>query len=64
MQTKHAQLELLSVSDACARLGVSPTTLKRWEKAGRISALRTPTGHRRYHRIDVDALLRHREVSA
>lgn len=49
--------ELLAVGDAAAALGVSVDTLRRWERAGRISALRTPTGHRRFRREDLDQLL-------
>lgn len=59
MQTKHASNndDKLSVGEAAAILGVSTYTLRRWEKRGRISSLRTPTGHRRYGRADVEALL-------
>ncbi len=61
MQTKHTvfaqeDLDLLSVGPAAAMLGVSPDTLKRYEKAGRIACRRTPTGHRRFRRIDVERL--------
>jgi excisionase family DNA binding protein len=47
----------LSVGQAAAIAGVHPDTLKRWEKAGRISSARTPTGHRRFRLEDVQALL-------
>ncbi|MBM4708699.1 MerR family transcriptional regulator [Prescottella equi] len=59
MQTKHAspEEEYLPVGEAAALVGVSTDTLKRWEKAGRISSRRTPTGHRRFARTDVLALL-------
>ena len=49
--------DLLSVGQAAAVAGVHVDTIKRWEKAGRIAALRTPVGHRRYRRSDVEALL-------
>ena len=62
MQGKHAESSFLTVGEAAKRVGVSRDTLKRWEADGRIHALRTPTGHRRYHVKDVDNLLR--EVSA
>lgn len=48
---------LLSVGEAAALAGVHADTLKRWERAGRITSLRTPTGHRRFRRSDVEALL-------
>ncbi|MBN9374602.1 MAG: helix-turn-helix domain-containing protein [Cellulomonas sp.] len=59
MRTKHAadHDELLSVGEAAELLAVHPDTLKRWERAGRIEALRTPTGHRRFRRRDVEHLL-------
>ncbi|MCV7230720.1 MerR family DNA-binding transcriptional regulator [Mycolicibacterium komossense] len=59
MQTKHASSggDRLSVGEAASLLGVSADTLRRWEKAGRITSLRTPVGHRRYNRADVEALL-------
>lgn len=59
MQTKHAGLpaEYMTVGEAAALCGVHPDTIKRWEQRGRITALRTPTGHRRYLRTDVEALI-------
>lgn len=59
MQTKHALIygEHLPVGAAAALIGISADTLRRWEKAGRISSVRTPTGHRRFKRDDVLALL-------
>ena len=38
-------------------LGVTVGTIRRWDKDGRISSFRTPTGHRRFRRDDVLALL-------
>ncbi|MEU9805486.1 helix-turn-helix domain-containing protein [Mycobacterium sp. NPDC050853] len=59
MQSKHASFsgKMLSVGEAAATLGISTDTLKRWEKAGRIRSLRTPTNHRRYRQSEVDELL-------
>jgi len=39
---------------AAHRLGVSTRTLERWEKAGKITACRTPSGHRRYDTDSID----------
>lgn len=36
---------------------VDPKTVSRWAKAGRISAIRTPGGHRRFRTSEVRALL-------
>ena len=47
----------LSTQEAADAAGVSKRTLYRYEKAGRIGSLRTPGGHRRWRREDVEALL-------
>lgn len=60
MRIEHARQDagLLTIGEAAAILGVHPDTLKRWERAGRIKvAIRTPNGHRRFRRGDVEALL-------
>ena len=49
----HDDKPLLSVSEAAALLGVSISTLQRWDKSGHLPALRTPTKRRRYRRSDV-----------
>jgi excisionase family DNA binding protein len=65
MQDKHPAIsaEHLPVSAAAALIGISADTLRRWEKAGRITAVRTPTGHRRFRRTDVLELLTAGEVA-
>jgi excisionase family DNA binding protein len=45
--------ELLTIREAANQLHVHPDTLRRWEKAGHLVALRTPTGHRRFSRADI-----------
>lgn len=37
--------------------GVDPKTVARWADAGKIAAIRTLGGHRRYRPSDVEALL-------
>ena len=39
---------LIRISDAAEALGVSITTLRRWEKTGKLNSHRTQAGHRRY----------------
>lgn len=39
---------ILTISEAAAVLGVSVTTLRRWEKEGKLAPERTRAGHRRY----------------
>jgi diguanylate cyclase (GGDEF)-like protein/excisionase family DNA binding protein len=46
----------LSVSDAAEALGVSSNTLRRWADAGRIKAIRTAGGHRRFLASEVRRL--------
>ncbi|WP_207654701.1 helix-turn-helix domain-containing protein, partial [Sulfobacillus sp. hq2] len=41
---------LVSIREAAKALGVSMTTLRRWEAEGRLMAEHTPGGHRRYWR--------------
>lgn len=47
---------LMSIGEASEYLNVSIDTLRRWEKKGRISPLRSPGGHRYYSKDDLDAL--------
>jgi len=45
---------MLTIEEAAERLGVSTITLRRWEKAGKITATRTQGGHRRYALADIE----------
>ena len=45
----------LSLRDACRVLDVSDTTLRQWADSGYLRVYRTPGGHRRFLRDDVDA---------
>jgi excisionase family DNA binding protein len=56
---KHEQdggMGLLGVREAARRLDVHENTLRRWEKAGLIRAVRLPTGVRRFREEDVERL--------
>lgn len=44
---------ILNLEEACKHLKVSKSTLRRWEKEGKMTSIRTPGGHRRY---DIDEL--------
>ena len=50
--------EWLSLRDACRMLDVSDTTLRQWADAGHLRVYRTPGGHRRFLRQDVESLTR------
>ncbi|NHM25880.1 IS607 family transposase [Desulfofundulus sp. TPOSR] len=54
---KHDLEVYLPMRKVCEILGVVPITLRRWEKAGKIKAIRTPSGQRRYARSEVLRLL-------
>lgn len=47
---------LVPISEAAKYLGVSVMTLRRWDDSGKLPALKSPGGHRYYHR---DALERY-----
>jgi excisionase family DNA binding protein len=48
----------LTPQQVAQRLAVSPKTIARWSKAGRLAHLRTLGGHRRYDPGMVDRLAR------
>ncbi|MGV2387627.1 MAG UNVERIFIED_CONTAM: MerR family DNA-binding transcriptional regulator [Microcystis novacekii LVE1205-3] len=45
--------KLITIREALDLLGVSIKTLRRWEKQGKISPIRTYGGHRRFQRGDL-----------
>lgn len=47
----------LSPRDAAEKLGISPDTLRRWEREGLIQCERTPGGQRRYREDDISSML-------
>ena len=53
----EAAEEWLTVHEACALIGVSPATLRRWSAAGDVQAFTTPGGHRRFARSTILGLL-------
>jgi putative resolvase len=44
----YNQLMKIGIREAAKELGVSTTTLRRWDRSGKLVAEKTPTGHRRY----------------
>ncbi|WP_201546732.1 IS607 family transposase [Psychrobacter lutiphocae] len=53
---------LLSIKQAADRLGVSVSTLRRWDETGVLVAQRTPKGHRRYDLSKINPNLTHSKV--
>ena len=49
--------EALTPSEVAGIFGVDPKTVTRWAQNGKISSFRTPGGHRRYWRSDVEAYM-------
>ncbi len=48
---------LLTPAEVAALFRVDPKTVTRWAKAGKLSAIRTLGGHRRFRESEVRALL-------
>lgn len=49
--------KLLTLEETKKILNVSKSTLQRWDKSGKLSALRTEGGHRRWKQSDIDKIL-------
>ena len=47
----------LNTAAACRHLSISVPTLRRWLKAGKVSAKRTPTGGLRFRKSELDELI-------
>jgi excisionase family DNA binding protein len=54
---------LLTPAEVAALFRVDPKTVTRWAKAGKLSAIRTLGGHRRYRAAEVYALLEGLQVA-
>lgn len=46
----------VSIGEASRLVGVSITTLRRWEREGKVASTRTPGNQRRYSIEDIEAL--------
>jgi len=58
-ETREALKAYLTVGAAASFLGVSTTTLRNWDRSGKLKAHRHPiNGYRLYRREDLEALLR------
>ena len=49
---------LLTPAEVAALFRVDPKTVTRWAKAGKLTAIRTLGGHRRYRQSEVQALIK------
>jgi len=50
--------KLLTPAEVGALFRVDPKTVTRWARAGKLTSVRTPGGHRRFREDEVLALLR------
>ncbi|SHI45591.1 DNA binding domain-containing protein, excisionase family [Nocardiopsis flavescens] len=49
--------ELVTPGEVAALFGVDAKTVTRWALSGRLPGVRTPSGHHRFRRHDIDRLL-------
>ena len=55
---------LMTPAEVAALFRVDPKTVTRWADSGKLTAIRTLGGHRRYMRSEVEALLTGHTTSA
>lgn len=58
MKVPDPNEKLMTPQEVAQLFRVDPKTVTRWAKAGKLSAFRTPGGHRRYREIEVRSLLK------
>ncbi|MGA1159114.1 MAG: BldC family transcriptional regulator [Candidatus Nanopelagicaceae bacterium] len=56
-ESSSGQEILLTPSEVATLFRVDPKTVTRWAKAGKLTAIRTLGGHRRYRSSEVNSLL-------
>jgi excisionase family DNA binding protein len=62
MMTASERNELLTPAEVAVLFRVNPKTVTRWARAGKISAIRTLGGHRRFRREEIESVLRSEEA--
>lgn len=55
--TIQVESDLLTPAEVAALFRVSPKTVTRWARSGKLTALRTLGGHRRFRATEVRGLL-------
>lgn len=56
-RTGESQPDWLTLGQAAIYLGVAQSTMRKWTDSGQVSSFKTPGGHRRYRRADLDQFL-------
>lgn len=64
MADRNARDELLTPSEVASLFRVNPKTVTRWARAGKITAIRTLGGHRRFRRSEIEQFLAQAEQRA
>jgi excisionase family DNA binding protein len=54
---RSTESEWLTLGQAARFLGVAQSTIRKWTDQGRVPAFKTPGGHRRYRRMDLERFL-------
>ncbi len=49
--------ELLTGAEVAAKFSVHPNTVTRWHKSGKIDAMRTLGGHRRFYADEIEKMI-------
>ncbi len=57
---KTDEISIISVSDAARILEVCVPTIRNWVRAGKLNAMRTPSGQRLFLREEIERLARER----
>jgi putative resolvase len=58
MQKEEKGKKILTIREVSELFGVHQQTLRRWDKEGKLKAIRVgKVGHRKYRKSDVDKLL-------
>ena len=57
VEAPMAENELLTPSEVAVMFRVNPKTVTRWARAGKISAVRTLGGHRRFRASEIRPIL-------
>lgn len=63
-QNRENVEKLLTPGEVAERFRVDPKTVTRWAKAGLLSSIKTPGGHRRYLEREIDDLVQQRYEQA
>lgn len=48
--------DLMTPAEVAEAFRIDPKTVTRWARTGKLTSIRTPGGHRRYSRAEIDAI--------